>query len=302
VISADAGPLLRIVSIVFPIFAVIAIGWGYARYRRTRGGIDMAFANELNMDVFVPALVISAMVSKSFDLASYQWLALGAVLVMLGSGLLAWGLAILLREEAKTFVPPVMFVNAGNMGLPLMVLAFGEDALPAAVVLFFVENTLHYTFGTWLLDHRARLWTLWRNPVIAASLVGIGLSVAKVELWHPLYLAIKLLGEIAVPLLLFSLGVRMAVSSLSDLRVGVIGAIATPLIGMALAALAVPLLGLSGRDADMLLIFGALPPAVLNYVFAERYRQEPAKVASMVMIGNLGALLSIPIALALTLK
>ena len=210
--------------------------------------------------------------------------------------------SILLREEAKTFVPPVMFVNAGNMGLPLMVLAFGEDALPAAVVLFFVENTLHYTFGTWLLDHRARLWTLWRNPVIAASLVGIGLSVAKVELWHPLYLAIKLLGEIAVPLLLFSLGVRMAVSSLSDLRVGVIGAIATPLIGMALAALAVPLLGLSGRDADMLLIFGALPPAVLNYVFAERYRQEPGKVASMVMLGNLGALLFIPIALALTLK
>lgn len=299
---ADSGPLLRIVSIVFPIFAVIAIGWLYARYRRTRGGIDMAFANELNMDVFVPALVISAMVSKSFDLASYQWLALGAVLVMLGSGVLAWGLAILLREEAKTFVPPVMFVNAGNMGLPLMVLAFGEDALPAAVVLFFVENTLHYTFGTWLLDHRARLWNLWRNPVIAASLVGIGLSAAKVELWHPLYLAIKLLGEIAVPLLLFSLGVRLAVSSLSDLRVGVIGAIATPLIGMALAALLVPVLGLSGRDADMLLIFGALPPAVLNYVFAERYGQEPAKVASMVMIGNLGALLFIPIALVLTLK
>ena len=298
----DAGPLLRIVSIVFPIFAVVAIGWGYARYRRSRGGIDMAFGNELNMVLIVPALVISAMVSKSFDLASYQWLALGAVLVMLGSGVVAWGLAILLREEAKAFVPPVMFVNAGNMGLPLMVLAFGEEALPAAVVLFFVENTLHYTFGTWLLDHRARLWNLWRNPVIAASLIGIGLSVAKVELWHPLYLAIKLLGEIAVPLLLFSLGVRLAVSSLSDLRVGVIGAIATPLIGMALAALAVPMLGLSGRDADMLLIFGALPPAVLNYVFAERYGQEPAKVASMVMIGNLGALVFIPIALVLTLK
>jgi predicted permease len=302
VIPADLGPLLRIVSIVFPIFAVIAIGWLYARYRRTRGGIDMAFANELNMDVFVPALVISAMVSKSFELASYQWLAAGAALVMLGSGLLAWGLATLLREQAKTFVPPVMFVNAGNMGLPLMVLAFGEDALPAAVVLFFVENTLHYTLGTWLLDHRARLWNLWRNPVIAASIIGIGLSLAKVELWHPVYLAIKLLGEIAVPLLLFSLGVRLAVSSFSDWRVGLIGAVASPLLGMALAVLAIQLFGLSGRDADMLLIFGALPPAVLNFVFAERYQQEPAKVASMVMLGNLGALVFIPLALILTLK
>jgi predicted permease len=105
-----------------------------------------------------------------------------------------------------------------------------------------------------------------------------------------------------VPLLLFSLGVRLAVSSLSDLRVGVIGAIASPVIGMALAALAIPLFGLTGRDADMLLIFGALPPAVLNFVFAERYKQEPGKVASMVMLGNLGALVFIPLALALTLK
>jgi predicted permease len=86
VTPADAGPLLRIVSIVFPIFALVAIGWAYARYRRARGGLDMAFANELNMDVFVPALVISAMVTKSFELASYQWLAVGAALVMLGSG------------------------------------------------------------------------------------------------------------------------------------------------------------------------------------------------------------------------
>ncbi|MCF8184078.1 MAG: AEC family transporter, partial [Polynucleobacter sp.] len=290
----SSDPLLRIISIVFPIFAVMAIGWVYARYRRDRGGIDMAFANELNMDVFVPALVISAMATKSFDPVNYRWLALGALLVMLGSGLLAWWLSILLREQAKTFVPPVMFVNAGNMGLPLMVLAFGEDALPAAVVLFFVENTLHYTLGTWLLDHRARWWNLWRNPVIVASLVGIGLSLTKIELWQPLYLAIKMLGEVAVPLLLFSLGVRLAVSSLSDFRIGMIGAIASPALGMALAALCIPLLDLSGRDAAMLMVFGALPPAVLNFVFAERYRQEPAKVASMVMLGNLGALVSIP--------
>ena len=51
----------------------------------------------------------------------------------------------------------------------------------------------------------------------------------------------------------------------------------------------------------MLLIFGALPPAVLNYVFAERYRQEPEKVASIVMVGNVAALLFVPLALALAL-
>jgi predicted permease len=196
----------------------------------------------------------------------------------------------------------MMFVNAGNMGLPLMVLAFGEAALPAAVVLFFVENTLHYVLGTWLLDHHARLWNLWRVPVILAALAGAAVSLAGIEVWPPLYMAIKLLGDVSIPLLLFSLGVRLATSTLADLRIGLIGAAACPLMGMALAWPVAQALALAPADASMLLLFGALPPAVLNFVFAERYRQEPAKVASIVLIGNLGALLFVPLALLLVLK
>jgi hypothetical protein len=294
--------LLRILAIIFPIFAIVAAGWLYARYRKTRGGIDMAFGNQLNMEVFVPALIFAALASKSFDLGAYDRLALGALVLMLGSGVLSWGLALLLREQPKTFVPPMMFVNSGNMGLPLMVLAFGEAALPAAVVLFFVENVLHYTLGTWMLDHRARLWNLWRVPVIFAALVALVINLSGFELWQPLYLAIKLVGDVAIPLLLFSLGVRLAVSTWSDVRVGVIGAVVCPVTGMLFAWLLSRLLGLNGSDAALLMLFGALPPAVLNYVFAERYQQEPAKVASIVMIGNLGSLVFVPLALALTLK
>ena len=51
----------------------------------------------------------------------------------------------------------------------------------------------------------------------------------------------------------------------------------------------------------LLLVFGALPPAVLNFLFAERYKQEPERVASIVLIGNLAALLFLPLALALVL-
>jgi predicted permease len=294
--------LLRILGIVFPIFAIVAAGWLYARYRHTRGGIDMGFANQLNMEIFVPALVFAALTAKSFDLGAYDRLAVGALALLLASGLIAWGLARALGEQPKTFAPPMMFVNAGNMGLPLMVLAFGDAALPAAVVLFFVENTLHYTLGTWLLDHRARLWNLWRVPVTFAALAALVCKLVGIEVWPPLYTAIKLTGDVAVPLLLFSLGVRLAVSRFSDLRIGAIGAVARPAMGMALAWTLSLVLGLDGRDAAMLLVFGALPPAVLNYVFAERYMQEPAKVASIVMLGNLAALLSMPLALALTLQ
>ena len=184
------------------------------------------------------------------------------------------------------------------MGLPLMVLAFGEQALPAAIVLFFVENTLHYALGIWMLDHRARLWNLWRVPVIAAALAGLAVSLTRFEVWQPLWLGVKMLGDVAIPLLLFSLGVRLCDSRLADWRIGLAGALVSPAAGMLTALAANAALGLSGRDAAMLLLFGALPPAVLNYIFAERYRQEPDRVASIVLLGNSAALAIIPLTLA----
>jgi predicted permease len=289
--------LLRIVAIVFPLFAIVFFGWLYGRKKQP----DMAFANQLNMDVFVPALVFAAMADKSFDLAANWGLALGAVVGVAGSGLAGWGLARVLGVAPKTLVPPMMFNNCGNLGLPLTVLAFGDAALGPAVVLFMISNLAHFSFGAWLLDHHTRLRNLWRIPVVLASLIGLVVSLMHIPIWPPLKMAIRMLGDVSIPLLLFSLGVRLAGSRLAAVRVGLWGAVARPLVGLLLAYGTALVLGLEGQQKALLVIFGALPPAVLNYVFAERYRQEPDQVASIVMIGNLAALVFLPLALALVL-
>jgi len=286
--------LERIAGIVFPIYAIVAVGYGYGRWKKP----DMTFANQLNMDVFVPALVFAALASKSFDITQNLPLLFGATVVVLGTGLLAWPVARMLGVASNTFVPPMMFKNSGNMGLPLMVLAFGESALPAAVVLFVTENFLHYALGVWLLDHRARLWNLWRVPVIAAALAGLAVSLLHFPLWQPLWLGVKLLGDVSIPLLLFSLGVRLTDSRHADWKISMVGAITSPAAGVLVALLVNLALGLTWRDAAMLILFGALPPAVLNYIFAERYRQEPDRVASIVLIGNVASLAIIPLTLA----
>jgi len=85
-------------------------------------------------------------------------------------------------------------------------------------------------------------------------------------------------------------------------RLAIGTAVIRPLVGMALAWGLVQMLDLGTREAAMLIVFGALPPAVLNFMFAERYNQEPQRVASIVLIGNLLALVFLPLALALVLK
>ena len=284
----------RILAIVFPIYAIVAVGFAYGRWKKP----DMGFANQLNMDIFVPALVFAALANKSFDIGQNIPLLLGGLAVVLGAGLLSWPVARLLGVAPNTFVPPMMFKNSGNMGIPLLVLAFGEAALPAAVVLFFVENVLHYSLGTWMLDHKARLWTLWRVPVIAAAFAGLGVSLSGFPLWQPLWLGVKMLGDVSIPLLLFSLGVRLTESRQGDWTVSLVAAVTSPLAGIIMALIANWALGLQGREAAMLILFGALPPAVLNYIFAERYRQEPDRVASIVLVGNTASLAFIPLTLA----
>lgn len=290
--------LLRIVSILFPLFAIAAVGYLVGRGRQ----LDLSHANQLNMEVFVPALVFAALANKGFHVAQYLPLAFATLILVFAGGAIGWALARALKVAPKTFVPPIMFNNCGNLGLPLGVLAFGDQALAPMVVMFMVSNLLHFSFGAWLLDRNVQLKNLWRVPTVLASVAGLAVSTTGVGVWPPLMTAIRMLGDISIPLMLFALGVRMTDSRMASLGLGVIGAVARPLIGMGLAWLCALALPLPPDQQAMLLVFGALPPAVLNYIFAERYRQEADKVASIVLIGNLASLFFLSFALALTLK
>lgn len=289
--------LLRILSIVFPIFIIVMIGFAYGRKHRP----DMQVANSLNISVFLPALFFSALAGKSFNLADNIPIALGCAVVVLGSGVLTWVVARLLGMDPKTLVPPSMFNNVGNMGLPLLLLTFGQQTLGAAVVLMLVVTVLQFTVGIWLLSGRFNASMLWREPLLAAAAVGIFVSLSGLTVWQPLMVATKLLGDIALGLMIFSLGVRLASAHLGAWRIGLVGACVTPITGMVVAWAFGLLANLSLLERDMLFVFGALPPAVSSFIFAERYKQEPDKVASIVIIGNALALFFIPLALALRL-
>ncbi len=289
--------LLRILGIVFPIFIIILVGYVYGR----RHNPDMTVANTLNMEIFLPALIFSALAGKTFNLGANLPITLGTLPVVLGSGVLAWPLARLFGYDPKTLVPPVMFNNCGNMGIPLLLLAYGDQALGAAVIFLLVSTLLQFLITPWLVNGHLQLGTLWREPFVLAALLGVIVSVSEVTVWAPVMTAARILGDISLGLMVFSLGVRLSNTPMNAWKIGTVGAIATPLTGMLIAWGYGVLAGLKPLDQDILFIFGALPPAVTNFIFAERYNQEPDKVASIVMIGNAAALFFVPLALALRL-
>jgi predicted permease len=287
----------RILGIIVPVFSIIALGWLYGRRARP----DMGWVNRISMNVLAPALIFSALSARSFDVVENRLLIVGSIGVVLGSGILAWPFSRLLRQDHRTFIPPMMFNNCGNMGLPLAALAFGPSGFSAMVALFTISNLLQFTLGTWMIDHRARFGSLLRNPMVWSTVAGFAFALIRPPLPEFAAITFKLVGEALIPMMLLSLGVRLTTVCWDDAWIGIIGGVVCPLTGIAMAGILSPILGLDKAQQGLLILFGCLPPAVLNFMVAEEFRQEPGKVASIVLIGNVLSVIFVPIGLSLAL-
>lgn len=294
----------RILGIILPVFIIIALGYGYARLRGESVRSDMTAVNRVSMDVLCPLLVFTALAAKDFDLAHNGMLILAGALISLGSGLLAWPIARWLGYDVRSFVPPMMYNNCGNMGLPLAILAFGTSSLGSAVALFMACNLVYFSVGIKIIESgrdkngvRTSPWKFLANPMMIAMIIGMAFAIVHVPLPPPLFIAMKMLGDACIPLMLFALGVRMMDVSLKSWHIGLMGAIVCPVAGLAVALLLDQFISLTAEQRGQMFLFASLPPAVFCFMVAEQYKQEPDKVASIVLLGNLAALLFVPVGL-----
>jgi len=293
----------RILGIILPVFCIIAVGYAYARLRGPAVKADMTSVNRVCTEVLGPLLVFTAMAAKDFDLTQNVSLIAAGVLISLGSGLLAWPLARAFGYDVRTFLPPMMYNNCGNMGLPLAALA----GLSAAVALFIAANLVYFSVGIKVLaagksQARVPAWRLLLNPMMVAMIFGLAVTASDVNLPAYLFQGLKMLGEASIPVMLFALGVRMRDVTLKSWQIGLVGAAVCPLAGLAVAWALEQVLPLSADQRAQMYLFASLPPAVFCFMMAEQYQQEPDKVASIVLLGNLAALLFVPLGLWLGLR
>lgn len=289
--------IARIADVIIPVFLIVAIGFAYAR----RQAPDMGTFNRIALDVLAPVLVYSALASRDFVIAEHLVLLVGGAVIILGGGLLAWPLARAFGAQPRTLVPVVMFNNCGNMGLPLALLAFGPAHFGAAVALFSVSNLLHFSVGSRITSRLARTRDLLTSPLMIGTALGFASALTDVRPPDVVLAGLKLLGDALLPMMLFALGVRLTALTRQGLALGLLGALARPLIGLAIALPLAWALGLEGAARGQLLLFAALPPAVMQFMLADRYHQEPDKVGAMIMLGNALAVVFVPLALALAL-
>ncbi|MGY3569878.1 AEC family transporter [Vibrio paucivorans] len=287
----------QVVNILFPVIALVLVGFSVGRWLKP----DFAPINRINMDVFVPALVFSSLASMPLSTNELP-LIYAALVALLLPGLVMLPICRLTKLNYKAWTPPHMFRNSGNLAIPLFTYTFGEAALAPAVLLFVVSACIHITVGLALLSNGNPFKQIIKMPVFLATALAMSLNLSDIAVWTPLYEATSLLGQAAVPVMLLALGSQMCNLRLSGLKVGILCSLQSLFTGMISFAVIYYLIPLPTLQLQMMVLFAMLPPAVMNYLFAERFNIEPTNVASMVLFGNFFAIFSLPILLVFALS
>ncbi|MBB4286330.1 AEC family transporter [Roseospira goensis] len=283
--------IAAIFAVVAPVLLIAGLGllWGWRRWP-----FDTEMVASLSTRIGVPCLVLDVMTRVEIDLAVLGEMVLAATLGVALTG--AAGLALLraARLPLPPYLPAMMFGNTGNVGLPLCLFAFGQEGLALAIAFFVLTAILNFTVGVAIAAGRASLGAMLRTPVIWALAAALAMNAAGVQM--PPFLAdtVELLGGMTIPLMLLALGVALVGLKPAGLGRAAALSAAKLALGWGAGLLLVWTLDLDGAARGVVLIEMAMPVAVFNYLFAQRYGNRPDEVAGLVLMSTLMAVVLLP--------
>ncbi|CUH68065.1 auxin efflux carrier [Thalassovita gelatinovora] len=284
--------LIQMVNILGPILAMTLIGYVMGR---SSLGLETRTLSTVVILVATPALIFNTLTSLHVTPETIGRMAAAALLCLSLAGGLGLAVLLLVGGSVRSFLPPLMLPNSGNMGLPLVVLAFGSEGMQLGVAYFFVVALVQHTVGLSIYAGTLRLRALARQPLIYS--VAAVLLVTWFDLPVPqiLLTTTEMLGGMMIPAMLLLLGTSLASLQIADLRPALMVAVGRLLIGVLSAAIVIFVLGLSGVAAGTVFLLATMPTAIISYVFAERYQRDARQVAGSVVVSTLLTFVCLPV-------
>jgi predicted permease len=199
----------------------------------------------------------------------------------------------LARPDLVGFLLVVMFSNNGNYGRPVVLFAFGREALSYAAVYFVVSGVLVYTVGVLLAatghrSFRRAVEGIFRVPAIY-GVIGAGVVVwLHVQVPLPLMRPVQLLADATLPMMMLVLGMQLERATVPDRPALVALAVALSLLVAPCLALGLSLaLGLAGPARQAAIVEASMPAAVITTILALEFDVAPGFVTSVVFASTL---------------
>jgi len=283
--------LSEVTNILGPIVIITLIGYFLGR---SSLGLHSHTLSTIVILVATPALIFNTLTSLHVDPLTIGKMATAALVCLAIAGLLALLAIRVFGGSLRSFLPGLMLPNSGNMGLPLVALAFGDEGMRLGISYFFVVALFQHSVGLSITAGSIRLKSLAQQPLIYA--VVLVLIVAFLDLRVPqlILTTTGMLGSMMIPAMLILLGSSLASLQVTDFRPALAMAVGRLVIGLISAAAVIYLLDLSGIVAGSVFLLATMPTAIVTYVFAERYQQNPQQVAGGVVLSTVLTFICLP--------
>ncbi len=282
------SPLL---PVMLPVLICAFLGVLWSRFRQP---FDQEFVRRAVMWIGAPALIIATFGQTGIGVESLKQTLLVSATLLALNGLFAAVFLLVSRLSLRNFMVPLVFGNSGNMGLPLCLFAFGEEGLALSLGVFLTTSILHFSVGVAVLDGRAAIKSTTTSPLIWAGVLAMSMVFGHWQLPQSLLNSLDILGGMAIPLMLITLGVSLSSLRMSSAFRSVMLGVARLGLSMAAGFAAVWLLDVDGLLRKVILLQAAMPSAVFNYLLAMQYGRSPSTVAGLVVSSTLLSFITIP--------
>lgn len=287
--------LAQVLQSVAPVFLIAGIGYAWVR---AGWNFDVEFVTRLAMTLSIPCLIFMALMRSNVDPSILFDTVLASLVAYVLLGLVAWFGLRALGLDLATYWGPVTFGNTGNLGLPIALFAFGQAGFDLAVIVFAVMAILSFTFGVWVVAGGGPPSRAFREPLVWGTVFGAVFLAMGWTLPAWLGNTVDLVGQMAIPLMLLTLGV-----AISRLRPRSLGRAFWISLGKLALCLAVPLatgfaFGLDRLPLGVMVLQLSTPVAVTSYMLAAKYDARPDEVAGLVVVSTVMSVIAIPATLA----
>lgn len=275
---------LTVLEIVAPVFILAGIGFTWVKI-----GLEyrVEFVTRFAMMMAVPCLIFTALMKTEIEPVALSELMLAGIATYAEVCVLAFIFTRVFQLDIRTYLMPLISGNTGNLGLPLCLFAFGQAGFGYAVVVFAITNILAFTLGVWVVAGGGSYKRLFQEPLVAGTFLGLLFMWQGWETPRFLTNALELIGQMAIPMMLITLGVAVARLRSGQMSRAIWISLSKVAIGAGSAAMVGLAFGLPHEALAVLVLQLSMPVAVTSYLLAEKYGADADAVAGLVVVSTL---------------
>jgi len=275
---------LTVLEIVAPVFILAGIGFAWVKI-----GLEyrVEFVTRFAMMMAVPCLIFTALMKTEIEPVALSELMLAGIATYAAVCVLAFIFTRVFQLDIRTYLMPLISGNTGNLGLPLCLFAFGQAGFGYAVVVFAITNILAFTLGVWVVAGGGSYKRLFQEPLVAGTFLGLLFMWQGWETPRFLTNALELIGQMAIPMMLITLGVAVARLRSGQMSRAIWISLSKVAIGAGSAAMVGLAFGLPHEALAVLVLQLSMPVAVTSYLLAEKYGADADAVAGLVVVSTL---------------